>query len=213
MADNLPAPLLEPITELLLGRNFRRGRNGLWTRESGEGISAIQFSRDPRSWEGVTVFTAHLGYLSYRLAGILGPEGFRFVGPESIHWYRWIGYLGEDDHEAASSSWSIRTADVAEVRSVVELIEVRGLATLEHVGSDVGIRDSWLLSPDPWLHKSVQAAYLGILVHALGPSEKLPGIRAQLAEYARNGGRDAAAALASIGTGTAPAEARSDRSD
>ena len=194
----LPDQIASPFKAMLVGQGFSERRRGLWERAVADGIAAIQFTPPRPALFPFLSFTAHLGFYSHRLAAIFGPETYRVVGPDSQHWYRWIGYLGDDDQGAVSSPWEVDPGDEQAVRDLVEVVEARGVGTLRAVGSDTGIRDSWLESADPWLHRSTQAAYLVVLVDALGPEALLADLRLDVERLAANGGSDAAAALAAI---------------
>lgn len=191
----LPAFVSDPIQDVLLEGGFTRMRRGeLFTRPSDDGTCAIEFTRDKYPTPpDAAIFTAHLGYVSRRLSDVFGATRLRFVGPEQVHWYRWVGYLKPTDDDYWL--WNTHADDQASIDVVVNEIRGRALPALIEHSDDRRLRDEWLANEDPFLHRSIQTAYVAVLVKALGPVEELPALESRVRYLAAQGSSDATAAL------------------
>jgi hypothetical protein len=192
----LPGFVSEPIETVLQDSGFKRLRRGeLFTRQFDDGTCAIEFVRDKYpSPPDAAMFTAKLGYVSRRLSEVFGAAPLRYVEEGEVHWFRWIGHIKPSDHDYWL--WDTHADDPASVAAVVKELEDRAIPALMEHSNDRLLRDEWLVSEDPFLHPSVQIAYVAVLVRALGPAGKLSDIEARVRYLAAQGASDARAAVA-----------------
>jgi len=201
-------PVRDALAEALVERGFDAGRGNLFQRRSADGTSAISFVTD--KWGGPPTrvrFTAHVGFLSNRLAAVFGQGALRVLAEDTVHWYRWVGYLGagherpeptDDDFEPKDIMWHIPATRQAVMTEVIPALDGRALPALEAHSSDTALRDEWLEHEDPFLHRSTQASYLAVLVDALGPASVREDLMVWVREMADGGSSDAQLALAAI---------------
>jgi hypothetical protein len=191
----LPSFISEPLEALLVAEGFKRiRRRELYTREFPDGVPAIEFMRDKWPTRASEArFTAHLGFNSHRLSAAFGIEPLRYVTPE-MHWYRWIGYLSETDY-TDELMWEVSEGDPRSVAYVTSRVRDRGIPALVRHASDRALRDEWLESADPSMHRTVQASRLAVLIKAIGPSDKLAELEARVRYLAEQGSSDARAAV------------------
>jgi hypothetical protein len=193
----LPGFVSAALERHVAAHGFHAVRRDTYERQTEDGVSVLAFVTD--KWGGPPTsahFTAHLGFYSFRLADVFGALSRR-PEAESLHWYRWIGYLDErdDDHDLY---WEVNVDDVESLRSVLDELTSRAFPTLSSHSSDAGLRDDWMARKDPFLHPAIQTSYLAVLVSAIGPLERKESLLMDVKRLAEAGASDAALALSAI---------------
>jgi hypothetical protein len=192
----LPSFVSDPLHAVLAREGFERvRRRELYTRAFPDGLAAIEFVRDKWSRPPTQAgFTAHLGFQSTLLAMVFGTDGLKHVGPEWTHWYRWIGNP-DGDGDGDYPTWHVDVEDPASVAFVVKEVERRGIPALAARTSNRALADEWLKSDDPFLHRTIQAAFLAVLLRSQGASDRLAEIESKVRYVADQGSTDAQAAV------------------
>jgi hypothetical protein len=195
--DRVPAPMRTVFNRRLEALGYEFSSGAYWRRVP-DGTAIIDVTADKWSARApVARITANLAFYSSRLGRVFGPPGYVGSALDQVHWYRGIGAIREADPPDIPDRgiWVVERADPAGIESAASEIVDLASSILTSYAADEGIRDLWLEEGDFFWEPQKQAAYLAVLLAALGPAEALPPLVDRLQHFADDGSRLAQQAL------------------
>lgn len=137
-------------------------------------------------------FVIHLWVLSNRLSAVFGPRARRlpkYIGAEDVHWHRDAIYISERKR-IGTGRWLVESSDAGALNQAVADVQ-KAATELEARASDRGLVREWLARRDVWLSEARQAAYVSVLLRALGRQEKAWELATLVRVLAEHGDREA----------------------
>ncbi len=135
----------------------------------------IASQRSTKSTHLETLVTLNYGVYSAQIGRWLEDEPTAARDITRAHWRRRI-------RESGREKWIRIASESSNEDASRELLEQLSLAAtdLENHGSDENLRDDWLVGVSPGLTEIERLLYLAILLHQIGPRDRLAEVLAAL---------------------------------
>lgn len=182
MTDSSMKTALVPLRVFLKANGFSVKGTMFHRVLEGGNTAMLAIQKSVKSSSSETLFTLNYGIYSACIGRSLHAASAESRDLSAAHWRKRLGDGVREEWVKLSGAES-----AAEASSALLACAKRVLPDLLEHSTDTALRDEWLRGHAPGLGKMQRLLFLAILLHEIGPRERLEGVLRELRELVSGG--------------------------